>query len=178
MRKVIKANLMKMGAKEPLIYEASDGERGLEAMMLAEEINLVVLDLDIPGFHGLDFIKGIKKNSQYKDAYVVTLAEQLTPLEQKRFKEVGVSSFIGKPFDKNNFFQLMQPVVETLLAGKVPGTDMGIPKAQCEALFADGMPKVRVVEGDLILEFAKGEIHLPMEVVRQEGKLQVKQDSN
>lgn len=67
-------------------YSAIDGEKGLE-ILKEEKVDIILLDLLLPGMHGFEFLKLIKSNPEVKDVPVVILSN----LGQKEDIEKGLA---------------------------------------------------------------------------------------
>lgn len=79
----------------------SDSTRVFEFLDHAAEKNalpsLILLDKNLPAIDGLQILKDIKSNSQYKNIPVVVLSGSAFPQEINEFYANGAASFITKP---------------------------------------------------------------------------------
>jgi two-component system phosphate regulon response regulator PhoB len=96
----LKALLMSQEGYE--IGIANDGHSGLE-MMIANPIDLLILDVMMPDFSGMDVCRAMAKNDQLKNIPVL-LASAL-PIASKElaellneFKSLNVKGALEKPF--------------------------------------------------------------------------------
>jgi len=78
---------------------ASDGESALRIIMEKREmLSLILLDLLMPGMHGLDVIRILKNDQELKNIPVIVLtADQEAEVTSLR---LGASDFIPKPYPK------------------------------------------------------------------------------
>ncbi len=83
---------VKREAMEPLF--ASTGKDGL-AILRAESIDLVVLDITLPDINGLDLCKDIRKES---DVPIIFLSARDTEIDRVRGLEIGGDDYMVKPF--------------------------------------------------------------------------------
>lgn len=79
------------------IRTATNGKEGLE-LIKNEEWDLVMLDLAMPDFSGLDVIEDLEKNNLLKKNIIwIFTASSITKEEEKEFIKRGVSKVIRKP---------------------------------------------------------------------------------
>ncbi len=79
--------------REITVVAASDGYRGLQ--LLNDEIDLVLLDIMMPGIDGYEVCKQIRQNLQCPIVFISALSEEENQL--KAF-EYGGDDYITKPF--------------------------------------------------------------------------------
>ena len=77
------------------IITASTGE---EAMKKIEdpEINLILLDLILPNYDGLEILKKIRENKQSKNTPVIVFSNLSEEKDQKKAKGLGANDFMVK----------------------------------------------------------------------------------
>lgn len=80
------------------IFEAASGEEGLQMIEENQDmIDLVLLDLVMPGMDGFDVLKRRQEMPKFKKIPVVVLTTTDTPEVQTKAFELGASDFISKP---------------------------------------------------------------------------------
>jgi len=75
---------------------AFDGEQAL-SKILQEEPDVIVLDLNMPGMHGMDVLKETKKI--YPDTQVIILTGHGTDKDEEEAIRLGGFGFLKKPTD-------------------------------------------------------------------------------
>jgi CheY-like chemotaxis protein len=78
--------------------EAVDGEGALEALTL-ERPDLVLLDVMLPGYSGLEVLAAIRSDETLRDLPVVVVSAWQTPEDRAAAAEAGANAFLGKPFE-------------------------------------------------------------------------------
>jgi DNA-binding NtrC family response regulator len=78
------------------IHTAADGEEALQCIQKGK-IDLVTLDLKMPGFSGIDVLRHIKEN--YPDIEVVVITAHNTAQNAQEATQYGAGGFITKPFN-------------------------------------------------------------------------------
>lgn len=81
-------------------YEVIQAETGEEALVLLdnEAVDLVLLDLMLPGIDGLETLRRIRNNSQTKRMPVIMLTAKTEEIDTVLGLEMGADDYIGKPF--------------------------------------------------------------------------------
>lgn len=76
-----------------LVYVAFDAEQGKK--MLADEPDLILLDVNMPDENGIDFCRGIRK---YIDCPILFLTSRVTEQDKILGLQAGGDDYITKPF--------------------------------------------------------------------------------
>lgn len=85
------------------VVEAFDGQDGLEKATAANDISMIVCDVNMPRMNGLDLLEKLKSNS-YPAPVLMLTTEGQTALIQ-RAKAAGAKGWIIKPFKPELFLQ-------------------------------------------------------------------------
>ena len=75
---------------------AYDGEQALSKLKQAET-DIIVLDLKMPGMHGMEVLKEIKKT--YPEIQVIVLSGHGTDKDEEEARRLGGFDFLKKPAD-------------------------------------------------------------------------------
>lgn len=75
----------------------NDGKTGLN-LITENEYDLILLDMSMPGFSGLDLLKSIKPNSKNFSKIVICTAMSVPPEQLAELKNFGIKSILKKPF--------------------------------------------------------------------------------
>ena len=79
------------------VYAASNVEEGLN-ILNKHKVQLILLDLIMPGIDGINFLEIIKENSNYFDIPLVVVSGDSSRDNYARVLKNGASDFIKKPF--------------------------------------------------------------------------------
>jgi DNA-binding response OmpR family regulator len=93
-RRVLEAMLGKEGYE---VHSASDGEEGL-AVIAAGGVNLVILDLLMPGTHGLEVLARIRSDPEKGTTPVIILTAKGQDIDREAAFAGGADDFMTKPF--------------------------------------------------------------------------------
>lgn len=89
----LEANKLKKGNYE--IITASTGDEALEKI-LEPNIDLILLDLVLPGINGFDILSKIKNNENTKKISVIVFSNLSEEKDIKKAKEMGALDFMVK----------------------------------------------------------------------------------
>jgi len=93
------------------IVDAQNGRVGLEKLVQHPDIDLVLLDINMPVMNGLEFIKKVKELGTYEHIPIVISSTEGKEEDTKRGIELGASGYVTKPIQPSD----LHAVVETLL---------------------------------------------------------------
>ncbi|MDH3696134.1 MAG: response regulator [Nitrosopumilus sp.] len=89
---------------------ADNGREGLE-LIQKQQFDVVLLDLSMPDFSGLDVLDGLDKNGILnKQKIVVFTASTPSEQEQKILLEKGVHSILSKPLDPDELIEHIEKI--------------------------------------------------------------------
>jgi DNA-binding NtrC family response regulator len=93
------------------IHAAPDGEAALRIIQ-TQDIDLVTLDLNMPGLAGIEVLKEIKKRKPEVEVVIIT-AMATMPNAQKAI-QYGASDFLSKPFHVSEVITVIKKSFERL----------------------------------------------------------------
>jgi twitching motility two-component system response regulator PilH len=97
---------------EPLI--AANAERGLE-ILRAENPDLVVLDVIMPGMNGFAALRQIRRDPLVKDLPVIMMSGNEQATEQFYVMRIGADGFMKKPFSRFDVFSRIEKLLDANL---------------------------------------------------------------
>lgn len=92
------------------VIVAGNGQEGLDAMQNSA-IDIVFSDVNMPVMGGLEMVKNIKSNPDYKFIPVVMLTTESNPELKAQGKALGVKAWMLKPFNKEKFFMALKKLL-------------------------------------------------------------------
>jgi CheY-like chemotaxis protein len=75
---------------------------GVEALMWLKQGNtpqMIITDIKMPNFNGIDFVKGLKKSGMYRDIPIILLSGSIEAGKQEDGLKAGAFAYVQKPFD-------------------------------------------------------------------------------
>ncbi len=95
------------------VLEASEGGRALE-LAKDRHLDLIVLDLMLPGMTGYEVLETLKKDEQTSDIPILVLTAKSLRADRDRSHGLGAADFLTKPFLPTELCDL----VDSLLSGR------------------------------------------------------------
>lgn len=89
------------------VVQAEDGFVALQKLE-DEDIDLILLDIQLPRIDGLELLSRIKSNDSIKDIPVIALTAHSMRGDDERFISAGCIDYISKPIDIKGFREKLQ----------------------------------------------------------------------
>ncbi|MHB8109863.1 MAG: response regulator [Syntrophorhabdaceae bacterium] len=86
--------------KNFIIAEAEDGIDAMEKLSHVQ-VDLVIVDLNMPNMDGIEFVKTLRDNYYYMDTPVIMLTTTKDDKLKKDAFDAGVNMFLNKPVQPN-----------------------------------------------------------------------------
>ncbi|MEN6617158.1 MAG: response regulator [Syntrophorhabdus sp.] len=86
--------------KNFVIAEAEDGIDAMEKLSHVQ-VDLVIVDLNMPNMDGIEFVKTLRDNYYYMDTPVIMLTTTKDDKLKKDAFDAGVNMFLNKPIQPN-----------------------------------------------------------------------------
>jgi two-component system chemotaxis response regulator CheY len=110
MRNVVKSYFTEMGV--PCTYlDAGDGTVALK-QLLAQPVDLVLLDWNMPKMSGIDFLKEVRALEQFKDLPIVMVTSEAAKFNVIEAAKNGATDYILKPIDGVVFREKMKEILD------------------------------------------------------------------
>ena len=97
-RKILTNILKERNIKQHEIIEAEDGAEAL-TLIFENNIDLVLLDWNMPKLNGIDFLKTIRKVDRYKNVPIIMITLEAARYNVMEAIKAGVSEYIIKPIN-------------------------------------------------------------------------------
>ena len=80
-----------------------------------DKFDLAILDLNLPGYGGLEVLTAIRQSEALADLRVVVLTSSAAPSERNQVEKLQISRFITKPPELADFLQIGNLLKEVLI---------------------------------------------------------------
>jgi two-component system chemotaxis response regulator CheY len=87
-----------------LVY-ALDGRQALDRLQGHDDIDLVLLDINMPNMNGLEFLAELRADEAHKDLKVIIISTEGRDEDTQRGLEAGASAYIKKPFHSEDILE-------------------------------------------------------------------------
>ncbi len=90
----------------PLVY-ASDGRQALDRLQDHADIDLVLLDINMPNMNGLEFLAELSSNPERAELPVIIISTEGREEDTARGLEAGATAYIKKPFHSEEILEVI-----------------------------------------------------------------------
>ena len=88
-----------------------DGKDALK-FLDGQSIDLIITDLHMPNMDGIELIKNVRRNADYKFIPIVMLTTESQDSKKKEGKEAGATGWIVKPFKPPQILGVVQKLLK------------------------------------------------------------------
>jgi len=113
MRTIILKQLKELGFE---VHEAENGQKAMSRLHEVKNIQLVLLDWNMPEMDGLEVLSLIRAEPSYKDVRVMMVTTESEMSRVATALEAGASEYLMKPFDRDALLEKL------ILLGLDPST--------------------------------------------------------
>jgi two-component system chemotaxis response regulator CheY len=107
-RNVLKENNIDDGS----VIEADNGEDALKLAM-RDTIGLFLVDWNIPGLNGLEFVKRIRSVDKYFETPIIMISSEAADYSVNQALEAGATSYIVKPVKADLLWKKIAPFCQS-----------------------------------------------------------------
>jgi two-component system chemotaxis response regulator CheY len=93
------------------LVHAEDGQEGLQRLVEHADVDLILLDINMPRMNGLEFLDAVKRNNAFAEIPVVIVSTEGKDEDTQRALESGASAYIKKPFQSENIISVIAEAV-------------------------------------------------------------------
>ena len=95
---------MEKNIPEEAMIEAEDGAKAMKIAM-AEDIDLFLVDWNMPNLDGLAFVKKVRALDLYTRTPIIMITSRSTGKHRQEAKAAGVDVYLTKPFSEDELLQ-------------------------------------------------------------------------
>ena len=85
------------------IVKAASGEDALSIARAGEPVDLILMDIHLPGIDGLSVVREMKSDARTSGIPILALTAHAMRGDRDRFLEAGCDGYISKPIDVKTF---------------------------------------------------------------------------
>ncbi len=90
------------------VVHAENGREGIDLLKEAEGIEVVLMDIMMPGMDGYEAIQEIRSAARFKHLPIIALTAKAMKADRDRCIEAGASDYISKPLDIDQLLSLLR----------------------------------------------------------------------
>ena len=110
-RNIHKNLLKEKNFSQENIFEADNGMSALE-MAQKEKIDLFLVDWNMPGLNGLDFVKKLRSMAQYSATPIIMVTSEAAKYNVMEAIDAGVTNYIVKPIQGDTLWKKISKYVQ------------------------------------------------------------------
>lgn len=95
MRAILRRILTGLGFKTT---EACDGVEGLEKLKIHSDIDIALVDWNMPNMNGYDFVKSVRLDIEHKDMWLMMVTTETEMSRVVKAMAAGANEYVMKPF--------------------------------------------------------------------------------
>jgi CheY-like chemotaxis protein len=94
-------------------YRVSIVTDSMQAVAVAQTYlpDLIITDMVMPGMSGIDFIREIRRNTQFAELPIIVVSADNRQERAAMCKEAGATHFFSKPFDEDHLIRSIEELV-------------------------------------------------------------------
>lgn len=93
------------------IVKAASGEDALSVARVGEPVDLILMDVHLPGIDGLSVVREMKSDARTRSIPILALTAHAMRGDRDRFLEAGCDGYISKPIDVKTFLTSIRQYV-------------------------------------------------------------------
>lgn len=82
------------------VIEAANGREALELMTENPDVELVLVDWNMPEMNGLEYIRAVRSQPDYNPVRIMMVTSETEPEQVLRALDAGANEYLMKPFNK------------------------------------------------------------------------------
>ncbi len=82
------------------VIDAANGREGIERLQQNPDVELVLVDWNMPEMNGLDFIRAVRAQRAYDGLRILMVTTETEHEQVLRALEAGANEYVMKPFTK------------------------------------------------------------------------------
>ena len=97
-RAIIRQMLREIGME---VLEAGHGREALEQLRRGQDVELVLVDWNMPEMNGLDFIQAVRADQAFHGLRILMVTSETEAAQVARALSAGANEYVMKPFTKD-----------------------------------------------------------------------------
>jgi len=94
--------------KGMLALKAEDGPKALDALQQEPKVDIVLMDVMMPGMDGYETIRRIRSQKRFRSLPIIAITAKAMPQDREKCIEAGANDYLSKPVDLDRLLSLMR----------------------------------------------------------------------
>ncbi len=112
MRRIHRNTLKEQNIPDESMVEAADGAEALK-MAISEQIDLFLVDWNMPKLDGLAFVKKLRGMGSYSETPIIMITSEAAKYSVIEAITAGVTNYVVKPIRGNVLWEKISPYIGT-----------------------------------------------------------------
>ncbi len=95
------------------IVAANDGQDGLNKLAKNTDVNLILVDINMPIMNGLEFIRKVKEAGTFGHIPIVIVSTEGKDDDTRKGLALGANAYVKKPFQPSDIHALIEELCPT-----------------------------------------------------------------
>lgn len=92
------------------IIDALNGQDGLDKLEKHPDVNLILLDINMPVMNGIEFIKKLKELGKYNDIPIIMVSTEGKEEDTMSGLALGAKGYVKKPFQPSELHAIIEKI--------------------------------------------------------------------
>jgi len=92
------------------LLSARDGAAALDLLAREPEVDLILLDINMPVMNGLEMLERLQKDGAYRGIPVIVITTQGSEQDEERCLLMGAKGYLRKPFQRPDLQRIIEQV--------------------------------------------------------------------
>lgn len=95
-------------------YQVDTAENGVDALekLYRSPFDLIIMDMNMPQMDGMELLRRLRDDEQYREVPVIILSSNAAPLEIQRAMKAGANYYLIKPTDSEKLVKCVGTIVK------------------------------------------------------------------
>ena len=93
--------------RQVVLLHAYDGKSGLAMLRENPDVDLVLLDINMPIMTGIEFLGQARSDEQIKKVPIIIVTTEGSDAQTQRGMDAGATAYLTKPFDGTKLLQVI-----------------------------------------------------------------------
>lgn len=102
--------LMLKKYKNSTLVSAKNGRQGLDKLAVEKNVDLILLDINMPVMNGLQFLEEVRNNREYREIPIIIISTEGKEEDTLKGLSMGASGYIVKPFRSDTLHSLIESI--------------------------------------------------------------------
>jgi CheY-like chemotaxis protein len=91
------------------VFAAESGAEGIAILEETPDIDIVLMDIMMPGMDGYSTMRAIRSRARFKKVPIIAVTGKVVPNERRRCLEAGANDYVPKPVDTAGLLAALTP---------------------------------------------------------------------